>query len=402
MHVEADGVSTLDEDATTVRNALIIGGGIGGLATAIALRRSGIAVTLVEKATAFGEVGAGLQLGPNAMRVLFAWGLEGAIREVAVFPEHLVARDALTDQELTRVALDRAFEERYGAPYAVIHRTDLHSLLLSEARRLGVDLSTATEVVSVDAAAGTAVTLDGRSLEGDLVIGADGLRSPLRDALVGDEPINSGYVAYRGTIPVAEGGPISNDVVVWMGPGGHLVQYPLRRGELLNNVLVFRSDSFARGESEYGGVAELEERFGGCHPVVRRALDFVGTQRRWPLFDRLPSSTWADQRLVLMGDAAHPMLQYLAQGACQALEDAEALGRIAGLAETATDVGALFTAERSPRTTQVQTMARAFGELCHRSGGGATERDELLRSRAHDDFSALDWLYAVDAVSARV
>ncbi|MBT2486473.1 MULTISPECIES: FAD-dependent monooxygenase [unclassified Microbacterium] len=387
-------MSTLDEDAITVRSALIIGGGIGGLASAIALRRSGIAVALVEKATAFGEVGAGLQLGPNAMRVLFSWGLEDAIREIAVFPDNLVARDAITDRELSRVTLDQAFEDRYGAPYAVIHRTDLHSLLLSEAVRLGADLSTATEVVSVDAAAGIAVTLDGRSLSADLVIGADGLRSSLRDALVGDRPINSGYVAYRGTIPIADGGPIANDVVVWMGPGGHLVQYPLRRGELLNNVLVFRSDSFARGESEYGGVDELEERFSGCHPVVARALDFVGKQRRWPLFDRMPSPIWADQRLVLMGDAAHPMLQYLAQGACQALEDAEALGRVAGHAGTAMDVGARFAAERSPRAAQVQTMARAFGELCHRSGSEAAERNEVLRSRAIDDFSAIDWLYA--------
>ncbi|GAA1936216.1 3-hydroxybenzoate 6-hydroxylase [Microbacterium aoyamense] len=393
-------MKTHDDDVPAVGSALIVGGGIGGLATAVALRRAGVAVTLVEKADEFGEVGAGLQLGPNATRILFGWGLESAIREVAVFPENLIARDALTNEELTRIPLDDAFVGRYGAPYCVIHRTDLHSLLLAEARRLGADLHVATEIVSVDTSAGTARTADGRTYSGDVVIGADGLRSSLRDRLVGDVPVNSGYVAYRGTIAVEDTGPISDDVVVWMAPHGHLVQYPLRRGELLNNVLVFRSDAFARGEEEYGGADELEERFGDCHPVVRRALDFVGKQRRWPLYDRVPTDDWSQGRVVLMGDAAHPMLQYLAQGCCQALEDASALGTIVGHDVAATDVGALFTAERAPRTAEVQSTARAFGDLCHREGDQARARNALLLARGRDDFSTIDWLYAPQSIPA--
>jgi 2-polyprenyl-6-methoxyphenol hydroxylase-like FAD-dependent oxidoreductase len=386
-----------DNDVHAIRSSLIVGGGIGGLATAVAMRRAGIDVTLVERASEFGEVGAGLQLGPNATRVLFSWGLEKAIRDIAVFPENLIARDALTNQELTRVPLGEQFTERYGAPYCVIHRTDLHAILLDEARRLDVDLHTATDIVVVDSATGTALASDGRSFSADVVIGADGLRSALRDRLVGDQVINSGYVAYRGTIAAADAGPVSDDVVVWMGPGGHLVQYPLRRGELLNNVLVFKSDAFARGDEEYGGADELEERFGGCHPVVRRALDFVGKQRRWPLFDRLPTTEWTEGRLLLMGDAAHPMLQYLAQGCCQALEDAQTLGGLVRAGESPASLGSTFTAQRATRTAQVQTTARAFGELCHHTGAAASARNQLLLARSTDDFSAIDWLYAPQA-----
>ncbi len=385
---------THDNDVPAFATALIVGGGIGGLATAVTLRRTGVSVVLVERASEFGEVGAGLQLGPNATRLLFEWGLESAIRDVAVFPENLIAKDALTDEELTRIPLGDEFVQRYGAPYCVIHRTDLHSILLAEARRLNVELHTDTEIVEVDSESGSARARDGHTFVADVVIGADGLRSELRDRLVADEPINSGYVAYRGTIASSEVEEISNDVVVWMGPEGHLVQYPLRRGELLNNVLVFRSDGFARGESDYGGADELDARFGDCHPTVRRALDFVGKQRRWPLYDRLPTAEWSSGRLLLMGDAAHPMLQYLAQGCCQALEDADALGRLARTAP-ATEIGEAFTSERASRTAEVQTTARAFGELCHRTGAAARARNEMLRDRAHDDFRHVDWLYSV-------
>ncbi|MGA1836887.1 FAD-dependent monooxygenase [Herbiconiux sp. 11R-BC] len=380
----------------------IIGGGIGGLAAALALNRGGHSVTLAEQAAEFGEVGAGLQLGPNATRILRDWGLLDAVESEGVVVDTLVARDALDGRVLTSMPVAGSFVEHYRAPYVVIHRTDLHRILLAACRAAGIVLLTGTRISAVEPATdgATVIAEDGRRQSYPVVIGAEGLRSASRDAIVGDAPVPSGYVAYRGTIPL-ETASTSNDVTVWMGPGCHLVQYPLRNGTLLNNVLVFRSPGFERGEEDYGGAGELEAAFGGCAEPVRRALAHVGRQRRWPLYDRAPASTWSSGRLVLTGDAAHPMLQYLAQGACQALEDADALGRLAG-AHARTDWDRVvegFVAEREPRATRVQTTAHAFGALCHAAGEQRAVRNELLAAREIDDFSVADWLYAARAAA---
>lgn len=391
---------------TPSTDVLVVGGGMAGLAGALALRENGANVTLVERAPEFGEVGAGLQMAPNASRVLKRWGLLEKALEIGVQPKHLVFRDAVTGEELTRQSLRGEFEERYGAPYVVIHRSDLHRVLLEGCEAAGVKLVNDVMVDSVETVNGRGIvhTAAGVDYEADVVIGADGLKSTLRPLVAGDEPVSSAYVAYRGTVPITAETPATDleDVVVYLGPDCHLVQYPLRKGELLNTVAVFKSPSFERGEEQYGGVDELQAAYKDCVPAVQAALANLGTSIRWPMYDRDPIENWVAGRMVLMGDAAHPMLQYLAQGACQALEDAAVLQDVsAGTVFTADGVnpsawdGAIaeFNKVRAARTARVQRTARVWGESWHVSGLARTLRNLLFKSRKDNDFQYNDWLY---------
>lgn len=392
---------------------LVVGGGMAGLAGALALRANGAEVTLVERAPEFGEVGAGLQMAPNASRVLKRWGLLEKALEIGVRPKHLVFRDALTGEELTRQTLGGDFEERYGAPYVVIHRSDLHRILLEACQDAGVRLVNDVVVEKVETvnARGVAHTASGDLYEADVVIGADGLKSTLRSAVAQDGPVSSSYVAYRGTVPITAETPAADleDVIVYLGPDCHLVQYPLRKGELLNTVAVFKSQSFERGEEQYGGVDELEAAYKDCVPAVQAALRNLGTSIRWPMYDRDPIENWIDGRLVLMGDAAHPMLQYLAQGACQALEDAAVLqDSTVGSVFTDDGVDAAawdraigeFNSARAARTARVQRTARIWGESWHVSGVARVLRNLLFKSRKDGDFQYNDWLYGQAADGA--
>lgn len=383
-------------------HVLVVGGGIGGLAAAVALTRSGVSVTVAEQAEEFGEIGAGLQLAPNATRILGHWGLMDQVLGVGVQPERMVFRDAVSADVLLAHSLGQELTDQFGSPYVVIHRTDLHSILLEECRRLGVELLTHAHVDSIerDGERVVATFADGRSIDADYVIGADGLKSGLRTLVSDDQPIPSGYVAYRGTIPIEEmpDDQRAKDVVCWMGPGMHLVQYPLRQGTLLNQVATFRSESFIAGEENCGTVEELTAAFDATHPQVKVALEYVSKQRRWPLFDRAPISNWATDEMVLLGDAAHPMLQYLAQGCCQALEDASALEKLSGVRvpTSATEwhtLAEMYQSERIPRSASIQTGARTFGEICHISGVGRSLRNELLRGIPTQDYSYAAWIY---------
>jgi salicylate hydroxylase len=380
---------------------------MAGLAGALALRENGANVTLVERAPEFGEVGAGLQMAPNATRVLKRWGLLEKALEIGVQPKHLVFRDALTGEELTRQSLKGEFEERYGAPYVVIHRSDLHRVLLEGCQEAGVTLVNDVLVESVETVNGRGIvhTASGEDYEADVVIGADGLKSTLRPLVANDEPVSSAYVAYRGTVPITDKTPKADleDVVVYLGPDCHLVQYPLRKGELLNTVAVFKSPSFESGEEQYGGVDELQAAYKDCIPAVQAALANLGTGIRWPMYDRDPVENWVAGRMVLMGDSAHPMLQYLAQGACQALEDAAVLqDASAGTVFTADGINPAgwdeairaFNQARAERTARVQRTARVWGESWHVSGIGRTLRNLLFKSRKDNDFQYNDWLYA--------
>ncbi|ABM08180.1 FAD-dependent oxidoreductase [Paenarthrobacter aurescens] len=395
----------MSEYATST-DVLVVGGGMAGLAGALALRENGANVTLVERAPEFGEVGAGLQMAPNASRVLKRWGLLEKALEIGVQPKHLVFRDAITGEELTRQSLRGEFEERYGAPYVVIHRSDLHRVLLEGCEAAGVKLVNDVMVESVETVNGRGIvrTAAGVDYEADVVIGADGLKSTLRPLVATDEPVSSAYVAYRGTVPITSETPATDleDVVVYLGPDCHLVQYPLRKGELLNTVAVFKSPSFERGEEQYGGVDELQAAYKDCVPAVQAALANLGTSIRWPMYDRDPIENWVAGRMVLMGDAAHPMLQYLAQGACQALEDAAVLQDVsAGTVFTADGVNpaawdealTAFNSARAARTARVQRTARVWGESWHVSGLARTLRNLLFKSRNDNNFQYNDWLY---------
>ena len=222
-----------------------------------------------------------------------------------------------------------------------------------------------------------------------------------------DPPVVSGYVAYRGTVPITPDtvkGDL-DDVVVYLGPECHLVQYPLRQGDLLNTVAVYRSASFERGEEQVAGSDELQAAYVGCVPAVHHALSNLGTGFRWPMYDREPTASWRDGRMLLLGDAAHPMLQYLAQGACQAIEDAAALQRLTADIDLA-DEGRLdaalsaFVAERAPRTARLQRTARAWGEAWHVGGIGRELRNKLFGSRADGDLEVADWLYGDQPTSS--
>ncbi len=383
---------------------VVVGGGIGGLAAAFALRTKGCDVTVLERATEFGEVGAGLQIGPNAARILQSWGLLDELLTHGVKPDNLVLNDAVSGQELTRQDLGEDFRKRYGATYLVVHRSDLHRILLEACERVGVVLHTehlVDEVISSNDTATIGCT-NGSTFHSDIVIAADGLNSRLRQRIVGDAIVPSGYVAYRGTFPISEVPDASelNDVIAWLGPKCHFVQYPLRQGEMLNQVAVFRSPSFDTGNPEWGGPEELDEAFAGCSDAVKRVLPYLWRDRHWQMADRNPTENWIDGRVVLLGDAAHPPLQYLAQGACMAIEDAACLS--AEALDFVTTLGPgkgwdqameSYRSQRAPRTARIQTTARTWGEVWHVEGVARTLRNELMTQRDTDSYAYTDWLY---------
>lgn len=383
---------------------LVVGGGIGGLATALAAAREGLVAHVLERSPEFGELGAGLQLAPNALRVLDHLGLLEEISRSAVCPRRLVLGDLRTGEELTALDVDDAFRRRYGYGYLVMHRGDLLDVLLAACRATGrVTLETGREVETVeDAGDGAVVRCAGGAVYAcEAVVGADGLRSAVRQAVVGDgEPVVSPFVAYRGPMDAAAAPRhrCFEDMVIWAGPDRHFVQYLIHHGGLYNQVAVFKSDRF--GSDGWGGVEELDERFQDACAPVQEGRRHLWRDRRWPLVDRPPVRSWTLGRVTLLGDAAHCMHQYLAQGACQALEDAVCLADRLSRHE---DPGAAFLdyeRVRRPRTALLQSTARRFGDVLHAQGLAAELRDTLLARRPPDDCTYVDWLYAYDVRQA--
>jgi 2-polyprenyl-6-methoxyphenol hydroxylase-like FAD-dependent oxidoreductase len=386
-------------------DVLIVGGGIGGLATAYALRLAGLSVRVLERAPQFSEVGAGIQLAPNATRLLASWGLLDPIVAAGVRPRRLVLSDAHSGIELTALDLGPSFAERYGAPYVVLHRTDLLDALLDACRSSGVHLENDRSVVRVttEADAAHVETAEGHRYTAALVVAADGLHSTLRRYLSDDEPVASGFVAYRGAVPLSDVKRHASldEVQLYVGPGIHLVQYPVRSGSMYNQVAVFRSERFFAGEAEWGTADELHEVFGRTCPEVRDSMEAIWSDQRWPMYDREPIDDWIAGRMVLLGDAAHPMLQYLAQGACQALEDAAVLAgsirRYApdGPRNTAQLEKALaaYVGHRQERTARVQRNARHWGDIWHTDGIAVLLRNEIFARRDAHDFYYTDWLF---------
>jgi 3-hydroxybenzoate 6-monooxygenase len=378
---------------------LIVGGGIGGLTTALAMARAGRTVHVVEKAPEFGEIGAGLQLAPNAVRVLDRLGLMGDVGKHAVFPNRLVWMDALDETRITYVDLGAPFRQRYGHPYLVMHRGDLLNVLLDACRaERNITLEPDREITAIEdlGDAARARFADGTAYETELLIGADGLWSTVRRAVVEDAPVAEPYVAYRGTIPMEQMSRHAglDNVVMWVGPDMHFVQYPVRRGELYNQVAVFKSRRYKPQSDDWGTVDELDAHYAQTCEYVRNCITLMWRDKRWPMLDRPPILRWCRNRIVLMGDAAHAMLQYIAQGACQAIEDAQALADC--VARAPADIPAALAAyesARTLRTARVQLTARAMGAFFHLQGVPAQVRNALVRARAPDDYSMLDWLY---------
>jgi 2-polyprenyl-6-methoxyphenol hydroxylase-like FAD-dependent oxidoreductase len=380
---------------------IVAGGGIGGLAAAFVLGRQGHAVTVLEQSAAFGEIGAGIQLGPNIFRMFEYLGLTEAVNGVAFFPTGLGMNDVRTGEKVVRVPLGETARAAYGYPYGVIYRADLHQVFLEACRALpNIVLRTSSKVASCEQdGMGVRVHLaGGEMLNSDALVGADGLWSRIREAVVGDgKPRVSGHIAYRAVLK-REDVPShlwSDDVLLWGGEKTHLVHYPLRRGELFNLVAVFHSNKYDEGWNTFGDTAELNERFADAVPQVRELLGKIETWKMWVLCDREPVRNWTDRRVTLLGDAAHPMLQYLAQGAGQAIEDAVVLGE--ALRFTGNDVEQAFRKyqqARYLRTGRVQLTARLYGDIYHASGVARELRNQLFQSGTESaGFAGLQWMY---------
>lgn len=388
-------------------DVVIVGGGIGGLSTAFALSRLGLRVRVLEQAKQFGEVGAGIQLAPNCTRILDDYGLLDEVKARGVVPDRMVMRDAVDGSELTSLDL-RDLEREYGFPYLVIHRSDLHALFLEACRDAGVELLTEQRVVSYAQGAGKAgaTTQAGAVHEADIVIAADGLHSVARTLFTDDRPVSSAYVAYRGTVPIAEvDRPVDlSEVVVYVGPRCHFVHYGLRGGDLLNQVAVFESPKAVAGLDDWGTPDELDTAFAATCDFVQDRLPHMWRDKWWRMYDRDPIGTWVDGRIALLGDAAHPPLQYMAQGAIMAIEDgwvlAEHVRRLRDADGVVDWAGALaaYEAVRPEHCRRVVLTARAWGELWHLDGIRRARRNVLLRERAVGDYSFTDWIYGPTAL----
>lgn len=371
---------------------LIAGGGIAGLASALALARRRHRVDLLEQAVAFGEVGAGVQLGPNVTRRLQSLGVWEALVRIAARPDALVVRSATDDREIARLSLGNAMLHNYAAPYFCVHRADLHALLLAAARGTGaVTLTTAARVTGVVARdQGVCVTsTESRAWDGDALIGADGLWSTVRPYLLQDSaPRATGHTAWRALVDQSAlpASLRSKQVTVWLGPRLHAVAYPVRRGDALNVVVLAESAPAgdARDWDQSTSLAALQAATGRTSAGLQALLEAVPSWRGWTLNDRPPLTgplQMASERMALVGDAAHPMLPYLAQGAGMAIEDAVALADALDGGDGAAVPAAFarYAEARWQRNARVQARARRNGEIFHATGLLRVGRDAALR-----------------------
>ncbi len=380
---------------------IIAGGGIGGLGAALALARKGIASLVLEQSDEFAEIGAGIQLGPNVFHMFDALGIEDAVSEHAVFIDRLTMMDSVDGRLIAEIPVDEKFRERFGKPYAVIHRADLHNTVLKACQTHDlVSLRTSLKVTGYgNTENGVVVRLaDGSAQKGRALIGADGLWSTVRSQLLNDgKPRLSGHIAYRAVLPLEEVPEELrlNAATLWAGPRTHLVHYPLRNWELFNLVAVFHSEYYTEGWNAVGARDELHRKFENVHRLPRAMIDKIDEWRMWVLCDREPVCEWSEGHVTLLGDAAHPMLQYLAQGACMALEDAVCLAdKVAQMDEDYPAAFQAYQQARYLRTGRVQLTARLFGDIYHASGVARELRNQWLGSMADTPGeSPLAWLY---------
>ena len=386
---------------------LIAGGGIGGLAAALGLAQKGFRSILLEKASQLGEIGAGIQLGPNAFHAFDYLGVGEAARNMAVYIDQLRLMDALSAEEITHIDLGDVFRARFGNPYAVVHRGDLHGVFLKACRDSElIDLRVSSEVVGYDqdGSSVTARLANGERVAGSLLIGADGLWSNVRKQVAGDgAPRVSGHTTYRSVIPT-EQMPEDlrwNAATLWAGPKCHIVHYPLSGWKVFNLVVTYHNDA---PEPVAGKPVSEEEVMRGFAHVHERAQNIIrhGTNwRLWVLCDRDPTERWIDGRVALLGDAAHPMLQYFAQGACQAMEDAVCLSHMLAAHKDHTAALEAYRAQRFPRTARVQLLSRAIGEhIYHPAGDHARLRNAIMGAKSREEwYGDLAWIYGGTGLS---
>jgi 3-hydroxybenzoate 6-monooxygenase len=383
------------------RPVLIVGGGLGGLTTALALAQHGRATCVLEGAPAFGAIGYGIQFGPNVFHVFDRLGLSSAVLEKADAPPAVLMIDALNGREVTRVPTGASFRARFQHPYIIIHRIDLHNVLLEACRSEPLITLVSDAMVTRFEDRGEAVavtTEDGRSFEGPALVGADGIRSRTRAQILADgDPKPNGFMGFRTIVPIGEVKPdIQRDVVtLWGGPGFHIVHYPLRHGTLFNIVAVFRRSAQSERGDTAAYRAELEHVYRDAHPTMKALLAMLDLSRRQAVGDRDPIRHWHKGRVVLLGDAAHPTLQSLAQGACMAIEDGLCLADCIVAAKE--DYEAAFRRyenARSVRTARVTLESRAIWDVYHSDGISREVYWQMLGERSEaDTFQCLAWLY---------
>ncbi len=387
---------------------LIAGGGIGGLTAALGLAEKGFEVVVMERASKFGEIGAGIQLGPNAFHSLDTVGVGAWAREKAVYVDMLRLMDAVSGEEIIHIPLDEPFRERFGNPYAVVHRGDLHGVLLKgceEHPRIDLRVNASVKSYEQDGSKVRANLESGVSVDGRILIGADGLRSNVREQLVGDgAPRVSGHSTYRAVIPL-EKMPEDlrwNAATLWAGPKCHIVHYPLSDWKYFN--LVITKDNGA-SEAVTGQPVTREtvrSQFMHVSEKIRRVIETGDDWKVWVLCDREPVETWVDGHVALLGDAAHPTLQYYAQGACMAMEDAVCLAHMLDAHRDDPHRALMgYRDLRVVRTARVQLGSRAIGDLMfHADGVHARVRDEIMKSLSTEDYyDRIAWLYGETGLS---
>jgi len=381
---------------------LIAGGGIGGLATALGLAQKGFRVIVLERAPVLGEIGAGIQLGPNAFHAFDYLGVGDAARAMAVYVDQLRLMDAMTAENIATIDLTEPFRQRFGNPYAVVHRGDMHGVFIRACQASPlIDLRTGCAVTGYeqDGATVTVRLFSGETVTGSVLIGADGLWSRIREQVVGDGPPRvTGHTTYRSVIPT-EQMPEDlrwNAATLWAGPKCHIVHYPLSGWKVFNLVVTYHNDA---PEPVAGKPVDEEEVLAGFRHVHPRAQDIIrhGTDwKLWVLCDRDPVEHWVDGRVAVLGDAAHPTLQYLAQGACMAMEDAVCLSH--EMAARPDDPEAALEAyrrQRVLRTARVQLLSRAIGDhIYHPAGAHAALRNSVMSAKTDAEwYDTLAWLY---------
>lgn len=388
-------------DNHTDERVLIAGAGIGGLSAAIALAHCGISSHVLERSKAFSTDGAGIQLGPNATRILKKWGILDALDALAVRPECIEIHDGRTGALLNSVPLGKASLKRYGAPYLVVHRTDLHKSLLEYARDLDrVTLRRHFEVERVTESQNPVAVLssDGAREQGSLVIGADGLWSRVRSEVSANSQTRfSGKTAWRALLDISSLPKRFSEkkVGLWMAPSAHLIHYPVRAGKALNIVAVIHDSSVEQGWNVPGDSKQIKTIFRDWPEAIRSLISGAESWRKWSLVSMPPLKSWSRENIVLLGDAAHPVLPFLAQGGALAIEDADALAT-ALKNRRASQTTALqdYESARRMRAAAVQSASRRMSTIYHMSGLAAYARNMVLSRRDPEALlKSYDWLY---------
>jgi salicylate hydroxylase len=379
---------------------LVAGGGIGGLAAALALAQQGFEVKVLEQASQIGEIGAGMQLGPNAFHAFDALGVGEQARSRAVYTDYMVMHDALDEYQVGHIPTGDAFRKRFGNPYAVIHRVDAHTALLEGVKAQGqvaLHTNTAVQTIEQDDKLVSVIDQHGQRHQGHALVAADGVKSVVRAQLVGDPHRVTGHVVYRAVVDKADFPPELqwNAASIWVGPNCHLVHYPLRGGEQYNVVVTFHSRKVEEWGVTEGSAEEVQSYFKDICPKARQLIELPKRWKRWATADRDPVSQWTYGRTTLLGDAAHPTTQYLAQGACMAIEDAVTLREALKAHDNDVHQGFdLYQRSRIARTARIVLASREMGRIYHAKGVERLVRNDLWRGRTPERFyDAMEWLY---------